>query len=211
MWSTRHGFDQHVYQSVYLVERNTKLYQMLAKEHITVFSTSFVSSSIILSFSVLSSEESEEVPFASDGICTTGLKCFIVMSGFRYLPLAKCKHYIQASAPRPCITMTDAESRPRPHLWRLKKASVQADEGRFGEEQQVQHEKANASLPESTLDVARYCNFQQERHVTPSLLYIFWKKWDVISGSHLCYGLAPLWMSSAVKTFCSDGKQIVWK
>lgn len=176
MWSIRHGFDQHVYQSVYLVERNTKLYQMLAKEHITVFSTSFVNSSIIVSFSVLSSEESEEVPFASDGICTTGLKCFIVMSGFRYLPLAKYKHYIQASAPRPFITMTNAESWLRSHLWRWKKsASVQADESRFGEEQQVQHERANALLPESTLNVARYCNFQQERHVTPSLLYIFWK------------------------------------
>lgn len=150
---------------------------MLAKEHITVFSTSFVNSSIMVSFSVLSSEESKEVPFASDGISTTGLKCFIVMSGFRYLPLAKYKHYIQASAPRPFITMTNTESWLRLHLWcgDKKKPSVQADEDRFGEEQQVQHEKANALLPESTLNVAQYCNFQQERHVTPSLLYIFWK------------------------------------
>lgn len=121
MWSIRHGFDQHVYQSVYLVERNTKLYQMLAKEHITVFSTSFVNSSINVSFSVLSSEESEKVPFASDWSCMTGLKCFIVMSGFWYLPLAKYKHYIQASAPRPFITMTNAESWLRSHLWRRKK------------------------------------------------------------------------------------------
>lgn len=39
-------------------------------------------------------------------------------------------------------------------------------------------------------------------------MYIFWKKSDVISVLHLYYSLAPLWMSCAVKTLCSNGKQI---
>lgn len=178
---------------------------MLAKEHVTVFSTfcyhffcPYNSSSSGNFLSVFLWEVRVRGSFTSDGICMT--RCFNVMSGFRlyHSPISNTTlRPVLRDSPQQCCV-----GRGWDRVW------LGLDDVWGREETQT------LTSPESTLSIAQYCNLYQERHFSSILtVFILFSRniltWFTVL--HLCYGQNPLWTSSWVNAFCSDREQTVWK